>query len=90
MIPPSAAPSSLITLKHRSNAPSNATILRRSSLPRVSEMRSSSVSLRITSRSARLSISRPTPVGLDMIADCTSNGFVALSAVSSCMVWYRT
>ena len=53
-------------------------------------MRSSSVSLRITSLSARLSISRPTPVGLDMIADCTSNGFVALSAVSSCMVWYRT
>ena len=53
-------------------------------------MSSSSVSLRITSLSARLSISRPTPVGLDMIADCTSNGFVALSAVSSCMVWYRT
>jgi hypothetical protein len=68
MMPPSAAPSSRMMLKHRSNAPSNATILRRSSEPFVREMSSSSVSLRITSRSSIMSISRPTPSGFDMIA----------------------
>ena len=68
MMPPSAAPSSRMMLKHRSNAPSNATSFRKSSLPRVSEMSNRSVSLRITSRSSIMSISRPTPIGLLMMA----------------------
>mmetsp|Transcript_9998 Transcript_9998/g.24649 ORF Transcript_9998/g.24649 Transcript_9998/m.24649 type:complete len:221 (+) Transcript_9998:208-870(+) len=90
MMPPSDAPSSRMMLKHRSNAPSNATILRRSSEPWLtSEMSSSSVSLRITSRSSIMSMRRPTPMGLDMMASCTWCALVADSAVSSCTVWYR-
>ena len=90
MTPPSAAPSSRAMLKQRSNAPSNATSLRRSSLCRVRQTSSNSVSLRITSRSVIMSISRPTPVGLDITAPRRKCAHGDASAASSCTAWYRT
>mmetsp|Transcript_8011 Transcript_8011/g.33482 ORF Transcript_8011/g.33482 Transcript_8011/m.33482 type:complete len:589 (+) Transcript_8011:49-1815(+) len=90
MTPPSAAPSSRTMLKHRSNAPSNATSLRRSSLCRVRQTSSNRVSLRITSRSVIMSIRRATPVGLDITAPRRKCAQGEASAASSCTAWYRT
>mmetsp|Transcript_41094 Transcript_41094/g.104126 ORF Transcript_41094/g.104126 Transcript_41094/m.104126 type:complete len:200 (-) Transcript_41094:590-1189(-) len=87
MMPPSRAPSSRMMLNSRSNAPSNAAIFCTSSFARVSATSSSSASLRMTSRSIIMSISRTTPIGLARIASWRRYELEESSTVSSCTVW---
>ena len=82
--PPSTPPSSRITANARSNAPSNATIFCNSSFPLVSDTRSNSISLRITSFSFIASISVGTAVGSANIPARIASPRVSLASLSVC------
>mmetsp|Transcript_3749 Transcript_3749/g.10831 ORF Transcript_3749/g.10831 Transcript_3749/m.10831 type:complete len:230 (-) Transcript_3749:669-1358(-) len=72
--PPSAAPSALMMVSSRSKAPSKAAIFWMSALEWVSTIMSNRASLRTTSLSAIMSISRTTPIGYASTASCKRCG----------------